>query len=208
MKLNFQETILQKTDTELQIISQDVAFYSEEERFIALNELERRGNLSEEQMVLKIRIGDSIKPYPIPDYDVSTGRVYKRNMIWFGSMFGGPLVAGYLIAENFKALNEPNRVFKTWIYTILAAILIFGGIFLIPENIIDKLPKYIIPFIYTGIAALIVEQFQSRKIGGHFAAGGRSFTWWRVIAIGLIGAVITIAAVIAIVFVVPLEYLM
>jgi rhomboid protease GluP len=53
MKVNFQETIEQKTDTELEIISKDNVFYSEEERFIALNELAVRGKLTKELSELK-----------------------------------------------------------------------------------------------------------------------------------------------------------
>ncbi len=41
-------------------------------------------------------------------------RVYKTNMIYLGSWLGGPLVAGYLIAENFKAFGEFSKAKKTW----------------------------------------------------------------------------------------------
>ena len=48
MKHNFIETIKQKTDKELEIISKDCAFYSEEERLVALNELEARNSLTKD----------------------------------------------------------------------------------------------------------------------------------------------------------------
>jgi len=43
-KLNFKETIKQKTDKELEIISKDHVFYSEDERLLALKELELRNH--------------------------------------------------------------------------------------------------------------------------------------------------------------------
>jgi len=53
MKLNFRETINQKTDRELETISKDYVFYSEEERLIALREMEVRGILTKQQSVEK-----------------------------------------------------------------------------------------------------------------------------------------------------------
>jgi len=48
MKENFKETIMQRTDRELEIIIKDYAFYSDDERLIALNELEfRNGSTAE-----------------------------------------------------------------------------------------------------------------------------------------------------------------
>jgi len=46
--MNFQETVKQKTDWELEIISKDYVFYSEDERLVALNELETRGRITKE----------------------------------------------------------------------------------------------------------------------------------------------------------------
>lgn len=38
-----------------------------------------------------------------------TVKIYKDRAIWAGTFLGGPLVAGYLIAENFKVFNEKKR---------------------------------------------------------------------------------------------------
>ena len=53
MKVNFLEMVKQKTDKELEIISKDCVFYSEKERFIALNELDSRNQLTEELLISK-----------------------------------------------------------------------------------------------------------------------------------------------------------
>jgi hypothetical protein len=53
MKMNFQETIKQKTDKELETISKDYVFYSEEERLIAYNELELRNGSTKESVDLQ-----------------------------------------------------------------------------------------------------------------------------------------------------------
>ena len=53
MKINFKEIVKQKTDAELEMISKDYVFYSEEEQLIALNELEDRNHLTKELLMSK-----------------------------------------------------------------------------------------------------------------------------------------------------------
>ena len=61
MKVNFKETIKRKTDKDLEIISKDYVFYSEEERLIAISELEARSGLSTELTKTKQSLELSIK---------------------------------------------------------------------------------------------------------------------------------------------------
>lgn len=204
MKENFQETVKQKTNKELEIISKDYAFYSEEERLVALNELENRNGLSDELSKNKKSLESSLEIPTITDEAVeavkSTKRIYKDNKIWLGAYLGGPLVAGYLIAENFKSFNEINKAKKTWIYTIIATILIFGGIFLIPENVLENIPKYITPLFYTAIAYGLVKHYQGKNISAFIALGGKQFGWGRTIIVSLIGLAITIASIFGFIF--------
>jgi len=119
-----------------------------------------------------------------------TQKIYKDRAIWLGTFLGGPLAAGYLIAENFKAFNDKDKAKKTWVYAILATIIVFGGVFMIPENV--KIPNQIIPLIYTAIAYYLVQYFQGQNISTHINSGGQLFNWWRTIAVGIIGLAITI----------------
>jgi hypothetical protein len=64
---------------------------------------------------------------------IPTKKIYKENSIYAGTFLGGPLVSGYLIAENFKAFNEPKKAKMTCLFALIASIIIFGGIFLIPN---------------------------------------------------------------------------
>ena len=126
----------------------------------------------------------------IIDNQTMTKKIYTDRLIWAGTFLGGPLVAGYLIAENFKVFNESVKVKRTWIFAILATVIIFGGIFLIPD--IEKIPRQLIPFIYTAIAYFLVQHYQDEKIKSHIKNGGLSYKWWRALIIGLIGTVITL----------------
>ncbi len=128
------------------------------------------------------------------DIERPTRKIYKDRAIWVGTFLGGPLAAGYLIAENFKAFNDKDKAKKTWIYAIIATVVVFGGVFLIPENV--KIPNQIIPLIYTAIAYYLVQHYQGQNISAHLNSGGQLFGWWRTIAVGLIGLAITIIPII------------
>jgi hypothetical protein len=132
------------------------------------------------------------------DVQIPTHKIYKDRAIWLGAFFGGPLAAGYIIAENFKAFNQPDKAKKTWIYTIIATIIIFGIIFLIPDSV--KIPNHIIPLIHTGIAYYLMQHFQSANITAHINAGGLFYRWWRVVFIGLVGLVVIFISFFSILF--------
>ena len=61
MKVSFPEIVKQKTDKELEQIAKDYVFYSEEERLIALNELESRNSITKEQLKSKTDIKFSME---------------------------------------------------------------------------------------------------------------------------------------------------
>ncbi len=128
------------------------------------------------------------------DIQTPTEKIYKDKAIWVGTLLGGPLAAGYLISENFKAFSDKDKAKKTWIYAIIATVVVFGGVFLIPENV--KIPNQIIPLIYSAIAYYLVQHFQGQNISAHLNSGGLHFGWWRTIVVGLIGIAITIIPII------------
>lgn len=122
--------------------------------------------------------------------EIPTEKIYNGRAIWVGTFLGGPLVAGYLIAENFKVFNDNEKARITWIIALLTTIVIFGGLFFVPENV--KIPNQIIPILYTAIASVLAKRFQEQKSNEHIENGGENYGWWRVIAIGLIGVLISV----------------
>lgn len=130
------------------------------------------------------------------DFQTPTEKIYKDKAIWVGAFLGGPLTTGYLIAENFKAFNETDKAKKTWMFAIIATIIIFSGVFMLPDNI--NIPNQVIPLIYAAIAYFLVHHFQGQNISKHIASGGKLFSWWRTIAVSIIGLLITIVPIFAI----------
>lgn len=120
-------------------------------------------------------------------------KIYKDRAIWVGTFLGGPLAAGYLIAENFTAFDEREKATRTWIYAIISTIVIFGSLFLIPE--IEKIPNQVFPLAYTAIAYYLVQRFQGEKITSHVNAGGPCHSWWRTLSVSIIALAITVIPV-------------
>jgi hypothetical protein len=125
-------------------------------------------------------------------------KLYKDRAFWVGTFLGGPLVAGYLFSENFKVLGEPEKVKPTWIITIIVTIIIFSGVFLIPDNI--NIPNQIIPIAYTAIAFGLFKKYQEEKTLEHINQGGLIHNWGRVIGVGIIGILITMLPIFAIAY--------
>jgi hypothetical protein len=120
-----------------------------------------------------------------PDY-----KLYKERPIYFATFLGGPLVAGYLIAENYRKLGESSKVWKTWLFTGLATILIFGYVFFIQSA---TSPSYLVPIFYSLITAYLVKWLQGDRIKLHQKNLGEFYTIWRAALVALIGAVVTVA---------------
>ncbi|HZH86487.1 MAG TPA: hypothetical protein VFD77_04155 [Brumimicrobium sp.] len=134
----------------------------------------------------------------ILDDVISGEKIYKNRAIWVGTFLGGPLVAGYLLSQNFKSLGQPEKIKFTWIITIIATIVIFGGAFMISDD--NKIPNQLIPIIYTAIAFGFYKKFQERSATDHIDSGGLVYSWWRVVGVSIVGLLITSALAFALVF--------
>lgn len=124
---------------------------------------------------------------------MSEQKIYKDGALKLAAFLGGPLAAGFLFSENFKTLGNPNKVRITWIVTIVSTVVIFGGLFLIPDDV--KIPNMVIPLIYTGIAMLLFKKYQEEDVLNHIASGGSVHSWRRVVGLSLLGLLITIVPI-------------
>jgi hypothetical protein len=112
-------------------------------------------------------------------------KLYSRSAVQLGTFLGSPIVAGYLIAENYKLLGEPGKITKVWIYAIASTVVIFAIFFLMPS--LGQSANYLVPIIYSGIASSIVHHFQGKQINKHIESGGEMYSVWRAALVGLIG---------------------
>ncbi|MFD3000387.1 hypothetical protein ACFS7Z_08460 [Pontibacter toksunensis] len=116
----------------------------------------------------------------------SERKVYTTNSIWYATFLGGPLTAGYLIAENFKTLGQRNKVLATWVITILATIIIFK----LSEYVTSH--RYALPLFCAGVAWLIAMNVQGKKIKSYVSAEGRTFSVIHCIGVGVVWCALTV----------------
>lgn len=132
---------------------------------------------------------------PVEENKTKDIKFYSKKAIGITTFLGGPLAAGYLIRENYLALNKPKEGRNALIIGIICTIILFGTLFIIPERIIDKIPNKLIPFIYTGIILLIVERTQGKILTKHKEFDNKSFSGWRAFLVGLVSAIIILIGV-------------
>jgi hypothetical protein len=132
-------------------------------------------------------------------------KIFTNRAISVATFIGGPISAGFLISKNYKAFGNDNAARNSIFIGILSTILMFVCIFMIPENIIDKIPQQLIPFVYTAIIAVFVEKQQGQKIKDFLADDGQKASNWQVAGYGLLGLVIIAAFLVVITFAIPTE---
>ncbi|MEL7004222.1 MAG: hypothetical protein AAFN93_15995, partial [Bacteroidota bacterium] len=124
-----------------------------------------------------------------------SAKLYSQRSIWVATYLGGPLAAGILIRRNFVNLGKEQKGKIALFIGVIATLLLFVGIFSIPEHIIDKVPNFLIPAIYTMIVHLIVQQTQGQDLKQHELNKGEFYSGWKAAGIGIFGLVIILASV-------------
>ena len=113
-------------------------------------------------------------------------KLYSQKAIAIATFFGGPVAAGILIRKNSLNIGREKEGLTVLIVGIVSTILLFWGIFQIPEPMIDNIPKALIPTIYTGIIYLIVEIIHGKILKKHKEEKNEFYSNWRATGIGLI----------------------
>ncbi|MCL6273286.1 hypothetical protein M3P19_04655 [Muricauda sp. 2012CJ35-5] len=117
-------------------------------------------------------------------------KLYTSKSIWCATFLGGPLAAGYMIGENYKALDKPEEGRNALILGIVVTIALFTIIFMIPEHLMDKIPNQLIPLFYTFIIWGIVEWKQGDVLKAHKENGDTFFSGWRAAGIGFVSLIV------------------
>ncbi len=128
-------------------------------------------------------------------------KLFSQKAIAIATYLGGPAAAGYLVKKNYESYNQEDNGKKAFTIGIISTLLIFAGIFSIPEHIIDKIPNALIPAIYTGIIYLIVEKIQGKWLKEHKESGGEFYSGWKAAGIGAIFIVILFVLIMGIAFI-------
>ncbi len=116
-------------------------------------------------------------------------KLYNSQSILIATFFGGPLVGGYLISENFRYLGEPEKAKQTWVFAILGLSVLLAILGFMQGS---RIPWYVLPLGYTALTYLPLKWLQSARIKSHRLQGGQLHKGDRVFVISFVGAVATI----------------
>lgn len=125
----------------------------------------------------------------IPGEQIPAEKVYKDKEVWVAAYLGGPLTAGYLIAENYKAFGEKEKARRAWVIgaAILAAVVV--GVYFVPY--VERIPSLFFALLYAGAGYSLLRILQGEKIRAHVRAGGAVHSWYRTLAVSVIGLAIS-----------------
>ncbi|MBI5540200.1 MAG: hypothetical protein HY951_09100 [Bacteroidia bacterium] len=113
-------------------------------------------------------------------------KLYSNRAIGIATYFGGPIAAGILVRRNFINLGNAKYGKYSLYIGILSTILLFIGLFSIPEDIINQIPNVVIPVIYTAIIFAIVNRLQGKDLKKHKENKGEFYSAWKAFGIGAI----------------------
>lgn len=119
--------------------------------------------------------------------------MYSPGQVTLAAFLGGPLGGGWLLALNYRRLAEPGKARAAIALSVLALAALGTVAFLLPEGAAS--PLAIVPVV---TMLWVARQLQGRAYERHVAVGGSAGSSWRAAGVGLVGAVITLAAFVAI----------
>ena len=138
----------------------------------------------------------------IENQDTKDLKLYSQRSVALGTFLGSPLAAGYLIRENYRALGKNEEGHKALLISIVLTLLLLGvPFFLIPEDIVDKIPNQLIPIISVAITYAVVEKIQGEVLNRHKENGYEFHSGWRAAGISLLFLLAICIPIVILVFV-------
>lgn len=111
--------------------------------------------------------------------------LFTIKSIGIATYLAGPVAGGWLIAVNFNRLNKKAKRNEILCYSIAFTILLIALAFMVPEGLINHIPKFLIPAIYTPLLTFYAHKFQGESIKDHVEKGGVKGSGWAVFGISL-----------------------
>jgi hypothetical protein len=128
--------------------------------------------------------------YGQPKKDI---KLYTTGWVGFATYVGGPLAGAFLMSKNFKELGQEDHAANTLKIGVVATLLIFGGLVLVPEAVLDKLPNSLLPIVYTAVIYKFMVQYQEKDIEKHLKEKGAKQSGWKATGIAILALLISMA---------------
>lgn len=127
-------------------------------------------------------------------------KIYNEKMVRVSTLLAGPFAAAYLMAENYKTFGQEKRAKQTLIYGSLATVFIFGTLLLLPEKVLDKVPQFLLPILFSIIAQFLMRRFQTPDVENYLTEGGQKHSNWKVARVSALVFVLELLAILVLIF--------
>ncbi len=118
---------------------------------------------------------------------------YKNASIGAATFLGGPLGGGILIRRNLINFGKAKEGNIALVVSIIFMLLLVAIFIFIPAHIIEKIPTFLLPMVYTGAITLWTKRNHGDALDVHEAAGGNFYSGWKAAGIGLLALVVFFA---------------
>lgn len=138
------------------------------------------------------------------DQPTNEVKFYSQRAIGISTYIGGPLAAGVLLRENFAKDPATARYSKYVLpVAVLFTVLLFAGLFSLPEKVLDQIPHLLVPAMYTAVSVILVEILQGSTLKAHKQASGGFHSGWKAAKIVVLCLAITLAGAVGLAFLMP-----
>ena len=96
-------------------------------------------------------------------------KLYSTRTITLATFFCGILAGAFMMAQNFKELNEDRKATQTWLITAAVVTLMVASLFVPAMN---KVPSIAYSALVTVFAGSMAKKYQSEAIAKHLEEGG------------------------------------
>lgn len=133
----------------------------------------------------------------------SDQKLYNTTAVGVATYLGGPLAAGVMVRNNFLKFGQPKQAKQALWAGLGLTIVVFSLIAMMPPGLMEKIPNYLIPGIYTaGIVAWVRAQMGER-LAAHESQNGEFYSGWKTFGVGLLGLVTTLIIGLSIIMLAP-----
>ena len=108
-----------------------------------------------------------------------------KGAVW-AAFWGTPVAAGVVLAINYWRIGRKAAAWKVALLGVVATFALFGFIFSIPEDVLDRIPNavFIVPQLV--LVYLFAKSLQNQLIEQHISNGGSIASAWRSVGIGVL----------------------
>ncbi len=129
----------------------------------------------------------------------SAEALYSPGQVAVATFLGSPLAGCWLMASNFRELDQLDARQKTLFGGVAVSIVVLLLALFLPEDF----PSIVLPLAYSiGLRQLAV-QMQGEAFDAHREAGGLRHSHWRVAGVSVVAFIAFIVMTVAAVFLIP-----